>query len=90
MAQGNKPIDKVRVGLVTGAIWRNESDGRSFYSATFSRSYKDEKNVWHDTDSFGADHILQLAKCADLTDTRIMALRAEDSAKRRGREEESR
>ena len=36
-----------------------------FYSVTFRRSYE-ENGKWHDTDSFGRDNLLLLAKLADM------------------------
>jgi hypothetical protein len=60
---------------VTAAIWRNEKDGRSFYSVSFQRSYKDEKGKWRNSESFGAGDLLLLAKVADAAHSEVQKLR---------------
>lgn len=73
-----KPAAKVSMYPITSAIWRNEKDGRAFYSATFERSYKDDAGNWKSTSSFSAGDLLLLAKVADLVHTEISKLRAND------------
>jgi hypothetical protein len=63
---------------ITAAIWRNENEGRAYYSATFERSYRDERGDWRNTSSFNAGDLLLLAKVADLAHTEISKLRAND------------
>jgi hypothetical protein len=38
------------------AVWENEGDLK-FYSVTFARTYVDEANNYHDSDSFGRDDL---------------------------------
>ena len=45
----NQPANKVRVGYVTGTIWKNEANGKSFYAVNLSRSYKDGDD-WKNSD----------------------------------------
>ena len=66
----NRPIDEVRIGRIKAAIWANASETGVRHNVTFSRLYK-EGNEWRDTDSFGRDDLLLLAKVADRAHTRI-------------------
>jgi hypothetical protein len=76
---GKKPAAKVTLYPVSAAIWRNASGtGEVFYSATFERSYKDPEGKYKSSDSFNSDHLLLLAKVADLAHTEILKLRAND------------
>ena len=52
----NSPTKEVRVGSCNAAIWENESDGRTFFSVTFSRLYRTE-NGWRSTGSFGLNDL---------------------------------
>ncbi len=70
----NAPVAKVSVGLQTASIWKNESEGRSFYNVTFDRRYRDAKGDWKSSDSYGRDDLLALAKLADLAHTKVLEL----------------
>ena len=39
----NEPVKKFRIGAVTATIWKNETEGRSFYNTTIVRSYGTRK-----------------------------------------------
>ena len=79
----NKPVHELRIGRIKAAVWENESDKQAFYSVKFSRGYVDEAKNWHDTDSFGRDDLLLVAKLADQAHTyifgRLVEARAESS-----------
>jgi hypothetical protein len=60
----SKPVHEVRLAAVKAAIWRNDTDKGARYNTTFSRLYKDG-DEWGNTDSFGRDDLLVLAKVAD-------------------------
>jgi hypothetical protein len=72
------PVAKVSVGTISAAIWRNESQGRTFYSTTFESRYKDDQGNWQTSDSYNQMDLLALAKCADLAFNEIAALRKQD------------
>lgn len=59
------PAKTLRLGRIKAAVWENEAENRKFYNVTFARSYRDEQNNWHDSDSFGRDDLLLVAKVAD-------------------------
>lgn len=63
------PVKTLRLGRIKAAIWENSADQRTFYNVTFARTYMDEAKQFHDTDSFGRDDLLLLAKLADQAHT---------------------
>lgn len=71
---GRRPVDRVRIGMIQGAIWRNELEkGGASYQVTFERMYYDKKkDDWRYTKSFGRDELLPLAKVANECHTRIL------------------
>jgi len=71
----NRPIDEVRIGRIKAAIWANASETGVRHNVTFSRLYK-EGDEWRDTDSFGRDDLLLLAKVADRAHSRICEMQA--------------
>ena len=73
----NRPIDEVRIGRIKGAIWANPTENGVRYNVTFSRLYK-EGEEWCDSDSFGRDELLLLAKVADCAHTWICDRQAAD------------
>ena len=77
----NRPVANIRVGSVQASIWRNQNDNGPFYSTTLKRSYKDKDGSWKDTDSYGPTDLLELAKAADLANTRIIELQAQSRAR---------
>jgi hypothetical protein len=62
---GNKPVHSVRYRNLKAAIWRNEGQTGPFYSVSFSRSYRDGQDAWHDVNSFNANDLPMLAKLAN-------------------------
>jgi hypothetical protein len=66
-----QPAHAVRLRNVRAAVWANRNDGGTYYTVTFSRSYRDQEGNWHTTESFGRDDLLLLAKVADVVHTWI-------------------
>lgn len=66
----NTPATAFRFGRIQAAVWERKTEAGSFYSVTFRRSYQEE-GKWHDTDSFGRDDLLLVAKLADQAHTWI-------------------
>ena len=60
------PVDELRVGTCRAAIWRNEAEGNTFHTATFSRLYKTEDG-WRSRSSFGINDLPHLALLAQDT-----------------------
>jgi hypothetical protein len=86
MSNASKPVAKIGFP-VTASIWRKEKDGRASYSATFQRSYKDDKGKRKYSDTFYPDDLLALAKVADQAHTEISKLRAADRQAQSGDDE---
>ncbi|HEX8340122.1 MAG TPA: hypothetical protein VF624_04370 [Tepidisphaeraceae bacterium] len=63
---GNSPpVHRITYRNIRAAIWLNDGQKGPFYSVTFSRSYQDDQNVWHDATSFSANDLPLLAKLAN-------------------------
>jgi hypothetical protein len=69
-----KPVEEIRIGSIKAAIWKNETEAGPRFNVTFQRIYRDEAKGWRSTESFGRDDLLVLAKVADQTHGRIVAL----------------
>jgi hypothetical protein len=65
------PVRTLRLGRIKAAVWENENERQKFYNVTFVRAYVDEGKNWHDSESFGRDDLLLLAKLADQAHTFI-------------------
>lgn len=73
MSNENKPIHRIRIGVIGAAIFENRSDeGQTFYNVQFDRGYRDGEN-WKRTKTFGRDDLLVLAKVADMAHTYVCA-----------------
>ncbi len=70
MPDKQKPVQEVRVGSVKAAIWENPTDSGVRHNVTFERIYKSD-DEWKQTQSFGRDDLLVLAKVADQAHTWI-------------------
>ncbi|HEX5544972.1 MAG TPA: hypothetical protein VFX10_05695 [Nitrospira sp.] len=76
--KANPPAAKVRVGLITAAIWEKATENGTFYNVTFERRYKDSEGNWKSTSSYDAYDLLNLAKAADLAHTKILEAQEDD------------
>ena len=57
------PAHKLRDGCLAVVIWRNTStEGKTYYSATPQRSYKQGDDTWRETDSLNGDDLLAMAE----------------------------
>ena len=61
----NRPVHEIRLGRIKAAIWANITENGVRHNTTFSRLYRDG-DEWKDSDSFGRDDLLLVAKAADL------------------------
>lgn len=60
----DKPVHEVRYGAIKAAVWKNDTEKGVRYNTTFSRLYRDD-DEWKQTESFGRDDLLLVAKVAD-------------------------
>ena len=79
-SNGTPPVDHVRLGRISAAIWKQTSDDRSFYNFTLERSYKDDQGNYQSASSFSLQDALVVAKIASLADSRIRKLLDNDYA----------
>jgi hypothetical protein len=87
----DRPVHVVRFRNIRGNIWANRlPSGDLAYNVTFDRSWKEDDQVnengqvikegeWHQSQSFGRDDLLLLAKVADLCHTWIHRQSREES-----------
>lgn len=67
----NQPAHKVKLGCINATIWENVADsGKSYYSVTVCRIYKDGDD-WKESNSFGRDDLPLVAKVLDMAHTWI-------------------
>lgn len=59
------PAHKIRIGNLTATIWRNTGSNGTWYSVQPKRSYKTDDDGWRDTEAFGYDDLLTVAKLLD-------------------------
>ena len=69
----NSPVAQLRYGGISAAIWKNDSEKGAFYNVTFQRTYKESEEL-KNSQSFGRDDLLVLAKLADLAHSKIYEL----------------
>ena len=81
MSDATKPVAKIGFP-VTASIWRNERDGRVFYSTTFTLSYQDAEGKWKRSTNFGPEDLLPLAKIVDMAHTKVTELRTAERGSR--------
>ena len=87
--QKQKPARKLKIGLLSAAIWRHEGKSGPFYSVSFQRAYKaDGVDQWENSDSFHRGDLLELAKLADQAHTQVLKLEFEDRQRTKNSEEE--
>ena len=68
------PVDDIRIGRIKAAIWTNTAaDGRIRHNVTLTRLYKTDEG-WRQTQSFGRDDLLVIAKVVDQAHARVLAL----------------
>lgn len=77
-ARTNRPIHEIRHRNVRATIWKNPVQNGIMYNVTVSRSYRDDNNEWHDTNSFPFTDLMNLAKALGDAHTFIGQLEAKD------------
>ena len=59
------PEYRAHYGRVVAAVWRREFEGRTGYSVTLTRSYKDKQDQWQRTSNLDEEDLLPAAKALD-------------------------
>ena len=87
MSDTKKPAAKINLHPVSAAIWRNQNPKGVFYSVTFERSYKDEPESTRPLPPSTQATCSSVRKFADLAETKIRELRANDRQSEQSDEE---
>lgn len=79
MSTNQKPFDKVVLGSIQLAIWKNTNDkGNAYYSVTFEKRYRDTEGEWKSTSSLNRDDLLVLAQASEMAFRSIHDAQAKD------------
>ena len=65
-----KPAHEIRLGAIKATIWENQTSAGTRHNVTVSRLFKDDEG-WKQTESFGRDDLLLVAKVIDQAHTWI-------------------
>ena len=63
---GNKPVHEVRLGRIRASVWLNDTENGPRYNVQITRLYKDQKDKWKDSTSFGREDLPLVARVADM------------------------
>ncbi len=83
MAKSNKnrPVHEERLGRIKACVWKNDTENGTRYNVTYSRLYKDGDD-WKESDSFGRDDNLLLARIAEIVTVWIYRHQQEETKER--------
>jgi len=77
MSDKKEPAAKFRDRGLTVTVWENDTeDGKTYYSANLTKSYKDSSDNWKETTSLNADDMLRAANLLQQAYNKILELRA--------------
>lgn len=65
MSNSLSPVHEIQIGRIRATIWRNQNDGRAWFSVQVVRLYR-EGDTWKSTSSFSRDDLPVVAKVADM------------------------
>lgn len=68
----NRPVKEINLGAIKAVVWLNETQSGPRHNVQFQRLYLDG-DEWKQSESFGRDDLLPLAKLADMAHTWIHA-----------------
>jgi hypothetical protein len=77
MSKSKRPVHEIRMGRIKAAIWENSTESGTRHNVTISRLYKDDREQWRDSTSFGRDDLPLVAKVSDLAHSWIYGSGAE-------------
>ena len=60
--ESNKPIETIFDGRIKAAIWKNSGDKGAYYTVQISKLYDDEQGNTKETNSFGKNDLLKVAR----------------------------
>ena len=76
----NRPVHTLRHRRLKATIWRNETEKGPMFNVTIIRSYRDDQDQWHDSQSFGYDDLMNVAALMYEPHAVVSSLVAKESA----------
>jgi hypothetical protein len=75
MKTNSQPVERIRRGALSAAIWANDSDsGRTFYSTSFQKTFRGTDDKWHNLQSYNLGDLPALAVLIEETYRRVCDL----------------
>lgn len=75
MKTNSQPVERIRRGSLAAAIWANDTDsGRTFYSASFQKTFRGTDDKWHNLQSYNLGDLPALAVLIEETYRRVCDL----------------
>jgi len=74
----NRPAHTVRHRNIKATVWKNQTERGPMYNVTVTRSYRDGEE-WRDTNSFGFDDLMTVAKALFDAHTWISSAKANEA-----------
>lgn len=68
------PIWKTQHNRVQGAMWQHDQSGKTRFTVSISRSYKDEKNKWQSVHYFDSQDLRDVVSIANEAQEQILTL----------------
>ena len=66
-----QPIHSIRFGYIKASIWQNQTKAGDRHNVTLTRLFRDG-DQWRESNHFGRDDLLLLAKVVDMAHTWIV------------------
>ena len=79
---GNKPVHTLRHRSIKATVWENQTANGPMCNVTLTRSWRDGE-AWRDSNSFGYDDLMNLAKLLYDAHSFITARRAQPAKQAR-------
>ena len=77
----NSPVDTIRQGRLKVTIWENKNKKKeSFFTATLTKSYKDAKDNWRETNQLTGNEISKAGALLNKASKRVAELEIEATA----------
>jgi len=77
-SENQKPALTLTDGNIKATIWKQQGPNGSFYSAAFSKTYRDEQGNYHNSHSFAGTDLLKVSQLAQQAYQRSRELRYQD------------
>lgn len=65
-----QPVHSIRIGYIKASVWHNQTKAGDRHNVTVTRLFRDG-DVWRESNHFGRDDLLLLAKVVDQAHTWI-------------------